>query len=318
MAKHHPAPLNDKRLGLFGKGGSGKSTVAVLLARALRAAGYNVCVLDADSTNLGLHKALGIDREPAPLLDYYGGMVFSGGAVTCPVDDPTPLEGASVASDVLPAVYQAQSPDGIHLFTAGKMGDKGPGAGCDGPIAKIARDFRPVYQGMSPVTLVDFKAGFEDSARGNIISLDWILVVVDPTGAAVQMAVHMRDMVDQLRAGGRPATAHLQHPELVALANRLYREARVQGVQFILNRIRDQETERYLLARLAASGIAPIGIIYADPALERAWLTGAPLDTARQAEEAQAIVRRLEAIEREQGAPRRLPANGPRPIGQPH
>lgn len=28
------------------------------------------------------------------------------------------------------------------VFIAGKMGDRGPGAGCDGPIAKIARDFR--------------------------------------------------------------------------------------------------------------------------------------------------------------------------------
>ena len=69
--------LNGKRVGVFGKGGAGKSTVVVLLAQALRDRGYEVCVLDADSTNVGLHRALGLDRSPVPLMEYFGGTVFS-------------------------------------------------------------------------------------------------------------------------------------------------------------------------------------------------------------------------------------------------
>jgi CO dehydrogenase maturation factor len=286
--------LNGKRIGLFGKGGCGKSTVAVLLAKALKHKGYDVCLLDADSTNVGLWKALGATKDPASLLDYYGGMVFSGGFVTCPVDDPTPLGGAHVFVDELPERFHEMTPGGIHLFVAGKMGDKGPGAGCDGPIAKIARDFRPQFVDETPVTLVDYKAGFEDSARGNIISLDWIIVVVDPTTAAIQMAIHMRDMVDQLKAGGLPATAHLEDPALVALVNQLYRGARVQGVLFILNRVRDEETERYILDKLAAQGIEPIGIIHDDPELSTAWLKGNPLTAAANRRETEEIVHALE------------------------
>ena len=56
--------LAERRIGVFGKGGSGKSTVTVLLARALVARGYDVCVLDADSTNVGLHRALGLNESP--------------------------------------------------------------------------------------------------------------------------------------------------------------------------------------------------------------------------------------------------------------
>lgn len=299
MSTNHQKTLANKRIGIFGKGGSGKSTITVLLAKALREAGYDVCVLDADSTNVGLAQALGIAVDPDPLLDYYGGMVFSGGFVTCPVDDPTPLQGAEVSIGELPGKYQTRTPDGIHLFIAGKMGDKGPGAGCDGPIAKIARDFRPLFTGARPITLVDYKAGFEDSARGNIISLDWIIVVVDPTSAAIQMAIHMRDMVDQLKAGRLPATAHLELPDLVELVNRLYREARVQGVHFILNRVQDREIELYLRRRLSEHGIEPLGVIYEDATLPMAWLKGSPIALGASKAVVKTIIQALELAQRE-------------------
>ena len=36
-------PLAGKKIGLFGKGGAGKSTVTALLAQALLTRGYEVC-----------------------------------------------------------------------------------------------------------------------------------------------------------------------------------------------------------------------------------------------------------------------------------
>jgi CO dehydrogenase nickel-insertion accessory protein CooC1 len=160
--------LAGERIGVFGKGGSGKTTTSVLMAKVLRKQGYDVCVLDADSTNIGLYKTLGIDHPPDSLIDYYGGMVFSGGTVTCPVDDPTPLIDAEVSLDQLTTRFYAKTPEGITYLSAGKIAGMGPGAGCDGPINKIARDFRLLSDRKSMVTLVDFKAGFEDSARGAI------------------------------------------------------------------------------------------------------------------------------------------------------
>lgn len=194
-------PLSGTHLGLFGKGGAGKSTVTVLLARGFSLLGYRPVVLDADSTNIGITQALGAGDGPDTLIEHFGGLVFSGGAVTCPVDDPTPLVGAELDLDHLPTRFLGQTPLGIRVLVGGKMGDLGPGAGCDGPIAKVARDVRVRGGGDPPLLLVDFKAGFEDSARGVLTGLDWAVVVVDPTTASLHMAIHMKQMVRKIRGG---------------------------------------------------------------------------------------------------------------------
>jgi CO dehydrogenase nickel-insertion accessory protein CooC1 len=295
MTTEMAKPLDGNRIGLFGKGGAGKSTATVLLARSLARAGYDVCVLDADSTNVGLHRALGLEHSATPLLDYFGGMVFSGGAVSCPVDDPTLLPNADVALKALPEKYYARNREGILYLAAGKIGEAGPGAGCDGPVAKIARDMRLHAFGEHPVTLVDFKAGFEDSARGAVTSLDWIVVIVDPTQAAMKMAVDMKSMIGEIKAGTPPATEHLEFPELAELARRLFKEARVKEVFFLLNNVEDEETEDFLRQALAERGIEPSGVIHRNPAIARAWLHGDPLIGGDLPGHADSLVSALEA-----------------------
>jgi len=292
--------LAGKRIGIVGKGGAGKSTTTVLIAKVLRDRNYEVCILDADSTNVGLYHALGLDSPPVSLIEYFGGMVFSGGLVTCPVDDPTPLPGAELSLDSLADVYYARNQEGIIMLAAGKIGDLGPGAGCDGPINKIARDLRIKTEGIPPVTLVDFKAGFEDSARGAITGLDWVLVVVDPTNAAIQMAIHMKEMVKRIKAGTPPATKHLDDPALAEMARKIFREAKVREVMVVLNRVRDTEMEAYLRRKLSAAGIEPIGSISEDPSLTLTWLEGTPLEARSLRKEAKRIVAMLEtAAERD-------------------
>ena len=286
--------LSGKRIGIVGKGGAGKSTTTILLSKALRARGYEVCILDADSTNVGLYHALGLDNPPKSLIEFFGGMIFRGGLVTCPVDDPTPLPGAELMLDALADGYYEKNPEGIILLAAGKIGDMGPGAGCDGPINKIARDLIIKTSGLDPVTLVDFKAGFEDSARGAITSLDWVLVVVDPTNAAIQMAIHMKEMVRQIQAGIPPATKHLEDPALAAMARKIFREAKIRDAMVVLNRVRDNQMEAYLREKLGVGGIKPIGSISEDPSLTTTWLQGIPLEAKELRKEAEHIVAILE------------------------
>lgn len=292
--KNQYQPLTNKRIGVFGKGGAGKSTVTIFLARTLRQRGYEVCVLDADSTNIGLSQALGVAPSPDTLLNYFGGMVFSGGLVTCPVDDPTPLENAEIYLDELSPQYYARSDDGITILIAGKIGAGGPGAGCDGPIAKIARDVIIHGRNEDPITLIDFKAGFEDSARGVLTSLDWAIVVIDPTIASLEMAVNMRSMVDQIKDDILPATAHLENPALVAVANKIFTNSKIEHVFFVLNRIPDVEIENALQEKLDQRDIKPIGVIPEIPSISFAWLNDAPVHAEEILVQVCAIVDKFE------------------------
>lgn len=290
-------PLDGRRLGVLGKGGCGKSTIVVLFAKALRRRGYQVCILDADSTNVGLHRALGFERPPVALIEYYGGMVFSGGRVTCPVDDPTPLADANVSLDDLPAEYYSRNEEGVYLIVVGKIADKGPGAGCDGPISKIARDLRIKGTETHFLTLIDFKAGFEDSARGVLTGLDWAIEIVDPTTAAMQMAVHLNEMVKQIRAGQPPATRHLDMAR-AELAKKLFREAQIKGVLAVLNRIKDKEQESFMKDELKKYNLEPVASVHEEPSITAAWLRGTTLRADESSTEVEQLVTALEAAER--------------------
>ena len=286
--------LAGARIGIFGKGGAGKSTLTAMLAQAFHDRGYRVCVIDGDSTNIGLPHALGLEPPRKSLLEYYGGTVFSGGQVTCPVDDPTTLLNAKLSLKELPAECIACQDSRLVLLTAGKMGRLGPGAGCDGPVAKIARDFNLINDNGKFLTLIDFKAGFEDSARGGLTCLDYVLVVVDPTTASLEIASDMLHMVQQIKKGALPATAHLENPDLVNIANTYYKNSTIKDVFFILNKIPDQETHSLLLERLSQKGIQPIAAIPVDSAIRAAWLNGSLIQVGQAEGELMKIVRALE------------------------
>ena len=125
--KNSSKPLSSLRLLICGKGGSGKSSVAALMARVLCDRGYKVLVLDGDASNPGgLARILfGLKTRPRPLIEFFGGRK----KVACPVDNPEPLtrEGDTfpvtekkIDLSEIPSEYSVREKDMV-LFQVGKI-----------------------------------------------------------------------------------------------------------------------------------------------------------------------------------------------------
>lgn len=276
------------RIVVCGKGGSGKSTFVTLMANVLRDKGYKVHVVDGDASNPGLWWMLGFEEAPDSLIDFYGGKFFSGGKVTCPVDDPTPLERGEIGLDEIPPEYFVEN-EGLTFFRVGKI--ESVFEGCDGPESKVVRDFRIPGD---HVTLIDLTAGLEHFARGVEINADGVVAIVDPTSTSLELARKAKDMVEGMKRGVKPATVHLENPDDVATMKRLAKSAKVKYLWVILNKMRSKKIESLMRERLREYGIEPIGSIHEDLEILESSLEGTALRESGARKDAEEIVNELE------------------------
>jgi len=266
-------PLCGKRILVCGKGGSGKSTLVALMATVLQRKKYEVMVLDGDASNpeglIRLLFGLGVEGEPKPLIEFFGGI----DAVTCPVDDPSPLTRINDQKPVPEKridVFKEVEPDfylqngNMTLFQAGKIEEYGQG--CDGPLEKVVRDFMVTGDA---VNLIDMKAGIEHFGRRIPDRMDVILGVLDYTLESVSIAKRMAEFCQ---------------------------EAGIHDFWLILNKIGSEEVESMLFDKLSNLQDKVIGSIPFDQELIKAGLSGNALGECKALEDIEHIVDRLEQI----------------------
>ena len=183
---------------ISGKGGSGKSTLSALLAKALKDRGFSVLLVDADESNYGLHRLLGISF-PMPLLEHMGGkpgfrkmtsVTFPQPAAALPFKD-------GMRVDEFPEVCLAES-DGVKLLVVGKIHDFGEGCAC--PMGALSKMFlSKLALAENEIVLIDAAAGVEHFGRRVDGDCDMIVGVVDPTFESFSLAKQMNGMAE--RAG---------------------------------------------------------------------------------------------------------------------
>jgi len=266
-------PLSGKRILVCGKGGSGKSTLVALMATILQHKTYEVLVLDGDASNpeglVRLMFGLGVEGEPKPLIEFFGGI----DAVTCPVDDPSPLTRIN-DSDPIPekrldifkevsSEYYLQKGKMILLQT-GKI--ETYGQGCDGPLEKVVRDF--MVEG-DAVNLIDMKAGIEHFGRKIPDRMDVIIGVLDYTLESVSISRRMAQFC---------------------------KEANIRDFWLILNKIGSHEIEALLMDKLGELKSNVIGRVSYDQELIKSGLSGNALGECKSLEDVESIVERLEQI----------------------
>ena len=193
------------KLLICGKGGAGKSTITTLLARQYAASGKRVVVVDADVSNRGLHRILGVEAPP----DFTGNFPHP---PRRPMNERPPRDASRMERprrfpmelpplgtwtyDTIPADYCSAS-NGIKLLAIGKIHTateygKGRWVG-------LARRFLAGLQLSEQERLiVDTDAGVEHLARGLGGSCDAILVVVDPSYESILMTKTVSRMMAPL------------------------------------------------------------------------------------------------------------------------
>lgn len=176
------------KLLICGKGGSGKSTVAALLAAAVSKQGKQVLVVDADESNIGLFRMLGMEM-PEPLMDHLGGKKGfrqRTAAAGNMLGGPSPLFPDRMTAEELPDACVAGN-GGVRALSVGKIHHFGEGCAC--PMGQL---FRLLFESLDlsgqDLVIVDTAAGVEHFGRRLQGQVDQVLCVVDPSFESVHMA----------------------------------------------------------------------------------------------------------------------------------
>lgn len=148
------------KIGVVGKGGTGKATPSALIAQAYAQRGQRVVAIDTDS-NPNLAMSLGPDEQTAD--------------------------------------YGVETPAGVTLLHAMRVDQAGAGCMCAGH-ANVRGLLASTLEDHTDVALVDMEAGLEHLSRsgGTLAHVDVMLIVLEPTRKSLLTAARTIALAQEL------------------------------------------------------------------------------------------------------------------------
>lgn len=245
-----------KKIAVCGKGGSGKSVIVRLLAEAVGRRGWRALVIDSDESNTGLHRLLGFEKPPEPLIGLLGGKkhleeqleeAIRAGIPEMQVD----LMPAGMQTEDIPPAY-ILAKDNIRLVSIGKILMALEGCAC--PMGIVSRSFlKKLILAPDEIAIVDMEAGVEHFGRGVETSIDCVLVVVEPSLDSLEVAEKIHELSEQIQ---------------------------ISDVWAVLNKITSQKIVERLTDHLEANQIHVIGAIHQDIEIFESSLEGRPIKSS--------------------------------------
>ena len=264
------------KIGVIGKGGSGKTTVSGVLARSLARSGWEVVAIDCDSNpNLGISLGLGLDRTQELA------------AIRQALDEGTE-EHAPTAEEVLQK-FGSVGPDRVRVAVVTRIDKPSGGCPCCGisPEQLLAEletgELPPVgtaapvngggpsaSNGSAPVRarrvlIADMEAGLGTIGRMREGSLDVAILVTEPTPKAIEVVRRAAEMVVEHKIAKRT----------VILANKVRDEADVERVSSVMLAVKGLDGVEVIVVpedmevlAADAQGVSPIDLAPASPAVE--------------------------------------------------
>ena len=251
------------KIAVSGKGGTGKTTLSALLARALAEEGRPVTAVDADpDANLASALGLPVEEWPEPIAQMRELIRertdSSGGYGTYFKLNPDVRD--------LPERF-SRTVHGVRLLTLG--GVSTGGSGCICPESALLKALvTHLLMRPNEVVILDMEAGVEHLGRATAQAVSTMIIVVEPGQQSLQTARTIR---------------------------RLAAEIRIPRVAAVINKIEPDMDLDALTARL--DEIPLLGALSRDPEIARADFEGRSPYTGRepQKSEIRAILERLAA-----------------------
>lgn len=227
-------------ISVSGKGGTGKTTAVALLTRIVtEKTKRDLLVVDADPV-MNLPRALGIDVSQT-----VGSIATK---LRKDIDEGT-YSGEVTKQDVLEGeIYEALIEDPRFDFLA--MG-RTEGEGCYCYVNRLLTQILDTLSQNYEITLLDMSAGLEHLSRRTNRNVDILIIVVDPSRAAYEAALRIRDLAKEV---------HIEFKKIVVIGNRF-----------------PPEMEEEFRSQLEIEGMELIGMIPNDDELSKINYRGVPL-----------------------------------------
>ncbi len=227
-------------ISVSGKGGVGKTTISALLTRIVtEKTKRDLLVVDADPV-MNLPRALGIEVQKSV------GSIAT--RLRQDIDNGT-YSGEVAKQDVLEGeIFEALVENPKFDFLA--MG-RTEGEGCYCYVNRLLTQILDTLSQNYEITLMDMSAGLEHLSRRTNRNVDVLIIVVDPSRAAYEAALRIRDLAKEV---------HIEFKKIVVIGNRI-----------------PPDMENDLRMKLEAEGLELVGMIPSDEELSRANYRGESL-----------------------------------------
>ena len=227
------------KIAISGKGGVGKSTISSLLALAFAKNGLKVLAVDCDP-NMNLGAYLGIKEIIKPIIEM---QALIEERMETKLDSVGSFFKLNPKVDDIPDKF-SKTIGNIKAIAMGTI--KKGGRGCACPENTFIKSLvSHLVLGRNEVVVMDMEAGLEHFGRGTAAGVDVLVIVVEPSFAAIETAEKIKKLAEDIK---------------------------IRKVCIVANKLRNEKDKEYIEKRFKKNEI--IGGLFMEEDITNSALTG--------------------------------------------
>ncbi len=254
------------KIATVGKGGSGKTTIAGVLARIFAGRDQHILAIDGDP-NPNLALTLGMSRADADRITYIPADLMR----RVGEQDGVTILKPNLPDDEIMARYSHKAAENLDLIVMGKPAHGSAGTGCMCASHRAVRGLIAELTNIGEHTITDMEAGLEHLKRGTARNVDMMLIVAEPYYRSLEAAMRTHELSEELA---------------------------IPFIRVVANKVRNEQDRQAIESFCAQHGMKVIGTVPEDEALgEAERQERSPYDFARESAAVLAIREIADAID---------------------